>query len=316
MTTIDLMDSANVYTLHDWMPKEVEWNQLCGNEHPKAIRMLELHLEKHPEDMNYLLFRNKEAIHLIQRHDRDTLSMINRSQIYMNENAWSLIQADPDKWMYIPWLCMNQNKESIAYIENHCLDQLNDAHWHILCENPSAIHLIEKHPEKISWVHLSKNPAAAHILFENMSKIYMYSLCQNPSKEAIEFLSRPEIMRRHDFNVTSLCLNKNAIPLIEQHIDHPDICWQALSVNPNAIDLLLKNKEKIDWIMIWSNPGIFTYDYSFMKMRANLYKEELMSVLFHPRNYHKFATWGFDEFTDDFTKEFTAEFEQEFTEES
>ena len=31
----------------------------------------------------------------------------------------------------------------------------------------------------------------------------------------------------------------------------------------------------------------------FRLNRCNIYKEELMTKIFHPRNYHKFAEWGY-----------------------
>jgi len=33
-----------------------------------------------------------------------------------------------------------------------------------------------------------------------------------------------------------------------------------LSTNPNAIELLKENSEKINWYLISSNPSIFTYN--------------------------------------------------------
>jgi len=48
--------------------------------------------------------------------------------------------------------------------------------------------------------------------------------------------------------------------------------------------------------MLSSNPNIFTYDYTDMRM--NMYKpdgigKELMEKMFHPRNMSKWKSWGF-----------------------
>ena len=40
-------------------------------------------------------------------------------------------------------------------------------------------------------------------------------------------------------------------------IDINNLDWYYLSSNPNAIDLLKKNKAKIDWDKLSSNPAIF-----------------------------------------------------------
>ena len=39
------------------------------------------------------------------------------------------------------------------------------------------------------------------------------------------------------------------------------IDWMALSINPNAIELLQENPDKIDWMVLSYNPSISTYDY-------------------------------------------------------
>ena len=42
-----------------------------------------------------------------------------------------------------------------------------------------------------------------------------------------------------------------------------------LCLNPNAIELLKENQDKIDWNELSSNPSIFTYDYDKIKKRNN-----------------------------------------------
>jgi hypothetical protein len=44
------------------------------------------------------------------------------------------------------------------------------------------------------------------------------------------------------------------------------------------------------------NPFIFEYDYEAMRGRMRPLAEELMANRFHPRNFDKFVSWGFDEF--------------------
>ena len=49
-----------------------------------------------------------------------------------------------------------------------------------------------------------------------------------------------------------LCLNSNAVDLLEQNQDKID--WNWLSLNPNAIYLLEQNQDKIDWEGLSMNP--------------------------------------------------------------
>jgi hypothetical protein len=89
--------------------------------------------------------------------------------------------------------------------------------------------------------------------------------------------------------------NSNAISLLKKNQNK--INWDFLSSNPNAIELLKENKNKINWYFFSKNPNIFTYDYKKMKeaMQNSGIAEELMSVIFHPKNMNKWIDWGFNE---------------------
>ena len=89
--------------------------------------------------------------------------------------------------------------------------------------------------------------------------------------------------------------NPNAIELLKKNINK--INWSYLSLNPNAITLLKKNQDKINWDYLSSNPNIFTYNYKLIKenMKKSGIVEELMAVIFHPKNMNKWIDWGFSE---------------------
>jgi hypothetical protein len=59
--------------------------------------------------------------------------------------------------------------------------------------------------------------------------------------------------------------------------------------------LLKKNKDKINWKNFSANPGIFTYNYDAMYKHIAPFKEELMSVVYHPQNIPCFYALGFDD---------------------
>ena len=73
--------------------------------------------------------------------------------------------------------------------------------------------------------------------------------------------------------------------------------WAELSFNPNAMHLLEKYPEKIHWVGLSLNPSIFQDAYhKASKQYFHRYVfEELVSVVFHPKNISKFPSWGFDE---------------------
>ena len=47
--------------------------------------------------------------------------------------------------------------------------------------------------------------------------------------------------------------NPNVIHILEQHLDKVD--WGGLSLNPNAIHILEKNLDKVDWTYLSENPN-------------------------------------------------------------
>jgi hypothetical protein len=53
--------------------------------------------------------------------------------------------------------------------------------WYHLSSNPNAIHLLEKYPEKINWGALSRNSNAIHLLEKYPDKINWYKFSGNPS---------------------------------------------------------------------------------------------------------------------------------------
>ncbi len=120
---------------------------------------------------------------------------------------------------------------------------------------------------KINWCGLSLNPNAIELLKKNKDKI----------------------------NWNCLSRNINAIELLKENQNK--INWFNLSKNPNAISLLKKNQDKIYWVEFSKNPNIFTYDYERIKetMKNSGIVEELMSVIFHPKNMNKWNNWGFSE---------------------
>ena len=60
------------------------------------------------------------------------------------------------------------------------------------------------------------------------------------------------------FNFYWISKNPNAIHLLEKYPDK--INWMYLSANPNAIHILKANINKIDSILLLNNPNIFEID--------------------------------------------------------
>ena len=82
---------------------------------------------------------------------------------------------DPNR-LDLTYLVCNPN--AISYIEQHfhVETELKDYHWLSLSVNPSAIHLLERFPQKIKWHYMNTNPSAGHLFEQNPHLIYWYYL--------------------------------------------------------------------------------------------------------------------------------------------
>jgi hypothetical protein len=107
-----------------------------------------------------------------------------------------------------------------------------------LSENPNAIDLLENNLNEVDWGWLSSNPNAIHILENNLDKVDWELLSDNPSANAINLLK--ERIKYENL-------------LEDDDLDDNMVDWKYLSTNPNAINLLKKNQDKIVWELLCSN---------------------------------------------------------------
>jgi len=154
------------------------------------------------------------------------------------------------------WNYFTKKKTLINWIDIEKLD------WDMLSININAINLLKENPDKINWKYLSMNPSAIELLKENQDKIYWYNLSSNPN--AIELLKE----NKDKINYRKLVFNENAIELIKDKIKEEQklteeeynnldytnkICFDNLSTNTNAIELLKEHKDKIHWTLLSKN---------------------------------------------------------------
>jgi hypothetical protein len=86
-----------------------------------------------------------------------------------------------------------------------------------------------------------------------------------------------------------LSRNPNAIPILEKNLDK--VNWFELSENSNAIHLLEKNIDKVDWLSLSSNPNahllLSKLDYQVMKLNTKYFAKELAERVFHPERLNR-----------------------------
>ena len=68
-----------------------------------------------------------------------------------------------------------------------------------------------------------------------------------------------------------------------------------LSKNPNAIDLLEQNQDKIIWRCLSANPAIFQLDYDAMLLAFEPISREIIEFVWHPSRMDRWPEPAFDE---------------------
>jgi hypothetical protein len=240
---------------------KIKWNDFVYN--PNAMHVIDKHLDICVKELNshgrINLLRHPNFIHIIETHEEKIIDEL------LNSNCIFVLAQSNNNPIYIDLLEKFIKKYPEKILSNF---------WGDLCENPLAIHIIEKNLHKLNnsaWQMLAKNPKAIHIIRENLDKL-------------------------NDTGWRYLCENPNAIPLLEEH-PHK-INWYSLSCNLNGIAIFEKNPEKIacylffDYENIYVNAPIFEIDYDAIEKRCAIYKEELMQVALHPSRIESYLQQG------------------------
>ncbi len=233
---------------------------------------------------------NRSAIPLLEENP----DKINWHYLSVNESAIDLLEKNYDK---IDWeqICKNRganrifdklllSKEELKKFING----MRPSNWDDLSSNPSAMSILEKYPNKICWDCFSENPSAIHLLEKNPDKIDWYDLAGNPS--GMDLLEK-NLDKLKECSRDSLCSNPFAIKILEG-IEDPEsfvFNWSNLSFNINAIHILEKHKDRIDWRTFSGNPSIFELDYDFLKRRMNIIREELMAKAWTPSRFEEWC---------------------------
>ena len=243
------------YVLKDWIQEgldDLDWKGLSGN--PNAIDLLKANPKKIDWDS---LSENPNAIELL----KDNPKKINWENLSGNPNAIKLLKANSEE---IDWDRLSGNPNAIELLNA----KPEKIIWKQLSGNPNAIELLINNPEEIKWYYLSKNPNAIELIknkineenemsedelydLDDSQKISWKLLSQNPN--AIELLK--DNPTKIYGELLSQNLNPEAIELLKKYPEKIDWFW--LSQNPNAIELLKAHPKKIYWNRLSKNPAIF-----------------------------------------------------------
>ena len=236
----NLSRNENAIALLELYPDRIHLPSLSEN--PSAIPRITKYIEENEVDWRNLS-ANPGACPLFFRFPH----LVDKYAVHLNPNPdvvkWIRLYLSTEE---IKWdmLCRYPEPEFIAFVEEH-LDRLTSEGWGILCYNPSAIHLLKAHPERIHWTLLSCNPSADVI---PMIEEYLSSASlsdEGPSLIGMSFI-RHRIRERYQekdlwhednrliVNRGALSLHPHALPLLKRVPDL--IYWNTFSVRPDIYE--------------------------------------------------------------------------------
>ena len=186
------------------------------------------------------LSKNPNAIDLLE----ENYDKIDWEYLSENPNAISLLKSNKDK---IDWYMLSLNKNAIKLLEEKLkleekgiYDENNAINWGRLSinTNPNVIKLLKKYPNKINWERLSENPNATDMLKIRIE--YENNLSSKDYKSL-------DLTQKINWTYLSENINPNAIALLKKYPNKID--WQMLCANSTAIKLLrdrIKYEETLD----------------------------------------------------------------------
>ena len=163
----------------------------------------------------------------------------------------------------IRWNFMLEHNSSPLVVDL-CIKYPEQINWVSICRNQWNERLIEfagNFPNYLSWKWLNANPTNAAVeilkLFQgNLTEEIVY----NTNPNAFELLEkkRKDIPWHNSHFFFGAFPNRNTVRLYEKYFDEmkEHINWEVLSKVPEAIDLLEKYPDKIDWKFFCLNPHI------------------------------------------------------------
>lgn len=183
-------------------PNKICWDILGSNTCPEIIDILDDYITatKTNEYMEkfedwYNLSRNPMSSKILNKNidkiDWETLCS------NKNDDCLKILEQNEDKITRWDILSENPSPRAIKIIKNN-LDKfnLNRINWDYLCNNPSAIELLEKNPDKINWANLSSNTNAIH-LFAPLDKEYMREQINEFKQELAAYVFNPNRLMKY-----------------------------------------------------------------------------------------------------------------------
>ena len=244
--------------------ERIDWFWFSAN--PNATTYL-LSSPENISKINWQMFsknNSSKAVEFLLRED-------NQERIYWSDfcgNTSPLaVRTIINENYTIDWGNFSKNPTAInEIVKEYEKPNHGEIDWFNLALNPKIMVLINKYPEVYEILDkdlLNTNEGAINYLLKekNRKHININYLSGNTSYEAIEFLKEDENKKYLDWNLISG--NPYGIELVTEKLEEENgeyvVNWDELCMNPNAIEILQneKYKHKINFSLLSINPSIF-----------------------------------------------------------
>lgn len=221
-------------------------------------------------------------------------------------------------------LCENENACDIIKKNVELLYDKDVLVMIFLNKNNHVLDLCEQYMDKIDSVQMGGDGCGIELLYGNTSKhaikiIERYwdkhmcmddSICHHSDGYLFKNEDATYIVEKHfdkllffddkynnnifsEATMSFLCLNKKAVHLVERILYKLEKKnWEDLCRNENAVNLLEKHQDKINWTNLSINPSIFDYDYKKISKLNHDINKDLIEWTWKPSNIDKWKDWG------------------------
>lgn len=257
---LDWVHLARKSYAFDYIKENLLHSPFFGNDHWRALSMNPMAIEVLRENLHRVHWESlaanpsREAFDLMEEH----LDRVDWGAVRINTNPYKKVFMEKHKNLF-------ESGQVVKVIDlnvetDHPLSER--IHLGMIAEMSSNIDLIRQNLPKISlWClarntcpeifplfeelwdkfenhwDLSKNPVTWPLLKKTPERIIIRGLAYNTHPEALEYLFTSEQGKKE--------------------LETDSALWLSLSMNPVAVPFLEKHKDKIDYMHLSMNPGIF-----------------------------------------------------------
>lgn len=281
------LNSRNISILSKYqhMLDERAWYNISSLKCEESVKLLSENTDKLNNRCWRKLCTNPNAIEFI-RNRLETLTCYNCwEELSKNKNpaVLKIFVENPSKNTLIDWeeMCNNHKIPDILELVERNKETFPSNCWRIVSRyDIFVIPFLEKHEDKarwFDWKSLSANPHALSLLSKHLNFVELSKIASNSNPESVKIIEKWMKINPDKIGYWSvwdiICIHAvhpETFELLEQNFNKlGEGGWYHLSKNPNAIPMLEKHIDKVNWGILSENTGALVRDEKKIRNRIN-----------------------------------------------